>query len=134
MHRLSILVPSLVALSAGLAGCNTTATDNTILEPTRDQRIDSLALATCARYAACNGYGTSAGQKYPDQATCRGDYTTKAAEMWPVATCGSGRINNTAFLQCEESTKQVACTGDAWDGVVALGSCTASRVCTDPPH
>ncbi len=125
---------SLAILVATSSGCNTSTTDNTLLEPTRDQRIDSLAVATCSRYQACNGYGTASGQKYPDQATCLTDYTTKAATMWPVADCGNGRISNAAFVSCEESTKQVACTGDAWDGVVAYGSCTSAKVCTDQPQ
>lgn len=125
---------SLFILLSTVAACNTSTTDNTLLEPTRDQRIDSLAVATCARYQACNGYGTATSQKYPDQATCRADYTSKAANAWPIDQCGNGRINNGNFVTCEESTKQVACTGDAWDGVVAYGACTAGKVCTDPPH
>ena len=129
----SILIVASI-LAGALSACNTSTTDNTILEPTRDQRIDSLAIATCSRYQACNGYGTATGQKYADQQACRTDYTTKAATAWPIEQCGNGRINNAAFVSCEESTKQVACTGDAWDGVVAYGACTAAKVCTDAPH
>lgn len=117
-----------------MAACKTTATDNTILEPSRDQRIDSLAAATCSRYQACNGYGTGTGQTYATEASCRQDYSSKAASAWPVAKCDSGRINNTNYNICEESAKQVACTGDAWDGLVAMGKCGSDKVCIDAPH
>lgn len=123
---------SLTLAVASGCGCNTSNTDNTPLEANRDQRIDALAKAACKRYEACNGYGTGANQKYTSEAICRADYTTKAANAWPIEECGNGRINNANFIACEESTKQVACTGDAWDGLVALGKCTSSKVCTDP--
>lgn len=125
------ILPFIAAL-AFFVGCNSTAADNTALEPTRDQRMDSLASEACGRYDACNGYGAS--KKFVDAAACKQSYTVKAAEIWPVAACGNGRINNSNYSACVETVKQVACTGDTWDGIVAGGSCSSGKVCTDPAH
>lgn len=121
---------SLLAILSGIVGCNTSATDNTVLEPTRDQRIDSMASEACSRYEACNGYGS--GKKYASSDACKQDYKTKATEAWSVDKCSSGRINNANYLSCVDSVKQVACTGDIWDAIIAAGKCGPDKVCTDP--
>ncbi len=122
---------ALLVVFGGALGCNNEATDDTMVEPTRDQRIDSMANEACARYEACNGYG--ADKKFASAATCKQEYKTHAAEAWPVAKCSDGKIDNSSYLICVESIKQVACTGDIWDGIVAAGNCTAAKVCTDAP-
>ena len=121
-----------LAVACAIFGCNTSATDNTPLEASRDQRIQNLAQEACYRYEACNGYGT--GKKYLTADACRQDYNTKTAEAWPVDQCSNGRINNNNYSACVESVKQVACTGDVWDLIVAAGKCTSDKVCTDAPH
>lgn len=115
-----------------LCSCNTAATDNTPLEASRDQRIENLAGEACNRYEACNGYGAS--KKFLSGSACREDHNVKMAQAWPVEACSNGRINNNNYATCVESVKQVACTGDVWDSIVAAGKCTSDKVCTDSPH
>lgn len=127
-----ILFLSMVAIVGCVAGCNTESADNTVLEPTRDERIDSLAGEACSRYEGCNGYGSN--KKYVSADACKQDYKSKAAAAWPVEKCANRQINNANYLSCVESVKQVACTGDIWDAIVVAGKCNSDKVCSDPAH
>lgn len=115
-----------------LIGCQTSEVDGTPLEATRDQRIDNVANEACGRFESCNGYG--AGKEYASANSCKQDYKSKMTAAWPVDQCGNEQIDATSYDNCLESIKQVACTGSIWDGIVAVGKCTAKKVCTDAPN
>ena len=112
-------------------GCNSEVADDTPVEATREQRIDNLANEACGRYEACNGYGTD--KQYASAEVCKQEYKTKASEAWPIAKCADNQFDNSNYAICVDSVKQVACTGDIWDGITAVGTCTAEAVCTDGP-
>lgn len=121
--------------------CNSSETDDTIIEPSRESRIDSLADAVCDRYedtgAGCPGYGTGADQKYANETDCENDFRAKATNLWPADRCSGGRIDSTHFQACEDSAKNFACSSGGQnivDAVVALDDCNANAVCTDPPN
>ncbi len=124
-----------------IAGCSNTATDNSPLEPSRDSRIESLAVAACDRYgdtsSGCPGYGTASSQKYATRSDCTRDFENRAATLWPDNQCSNGRINSVGYKRCEDRTKTYACstgTENFYDAIAALDECKASAVCTDAAH
>lgn len=129
-----------------VAGCGDDANDNhngtggtsgQSSDPSREERIQSIAVAACARYAdaeaGCPGYGTSSDQPYQTQADCLRDFEDKAGDLWPANECGNGRINDAKYRTCEDRAKVVACSQSLWDAIGALDECKADSVCTDPP-
>lgn len=131
-NQLSLLLLPTISL----LGCSSDAVDDTPLEPSRDTRIQTLAIAACDRYgdtdAGCPGYGS--GKKYATTADCQRDFEKVAADLWPDAQCSNGRIDSSAYQQCEDRAKTFACsTGmqNAFDAVAALEECKASKVCSD---
>lgn len=115
------------------------ATDNTLLEPSRDSRIESLASAACAHYgdkgSGCPGYGTGSDQKYATQADCESEFQAQAVKLWPDAECNRGQISAEGYTKCEDRAKTYACStgvSSFFDAISALDECKASKVCTDP--
>lgn len=128
---------SVIAFLPCAVACS--STDNTILEPSRDSRIASLASAACGHYgdksSGCPGYGTGANQKYATAGDCERDFQQQASKLWPDDRCNSGQINGSAYDACEGKAKVYACsTGAAsfFDAIAALDECKADKVCTDP--
>lgn len=123
---------------AFIPACDGDAADDTVVEPSRESRIDSLASAVCNRYgdtgAGCPGYGSASGQKYATASDCEADFHTKAADLWPADKCGSGRIDNSRYELCVDRAKNYACSAGAQnivDAISALDDCSASKVCVD---
>lgn len=126
-------------VSIGAVACSSTDVDNTILEPSRDARISSLASAACEHYgdvgAGCPGYGTGDGQRYATEGDCERDFESKASDLWPDADCNRGQISAAAYERCEQRAEVYACSTGAssvFDAIAALDECKASSVCTDP--
>lgn len=123
-----------------LAACDSDSADDTIAEPSRESRIETLAEASCERYAdtagGCPGYGTNEGQKYADESACENDFEQRAEDLWPVARCNDGRIDANRFEACVNRAKNFACStgGQAiLDAISALDECKADTVCIDSP-
>lgn len=123
-----------------VAACNSDDADDTAIEASRAQRIDSLADAACDRYedtgAGCPGFGTGNDQKYANEDACENDFKQKAENLWPVAKCNDGQIDANRFDACVARVKSYACsTGgqNFLDGISALGECSADNVCVDSP-
>jgi hypothetical protein len=115
------------------------AVDNTILEPSRDTRIKSLASAACSHYgdkgSGCPGFGTGADQKYASQADCESEFQSQAVKLWPDAECNRGQISAEGYAKCEARAESYACStgvSSFFDAISALDECKASKVCTDP--
>ena len=112
--------------------------DNAMNEPTREQRITSIAAAACARYAdaeaGCPGYGTASDQPYQTENDCLRDFEDRAGELWPSNSCSNGRINDAKYRTCEDRAKVVACSQGLWDAIAALEECSAGEVCSDPAN
>lgn len=128
------------ALLAFLPGCNSDAADDTALEPTRDERIRSLANAACDRYedtdAGCPGFGTGDDQRYETKGDCVRDFESRGSTLWPNERCGQGQIDNARFESCVDRAENFACsTGlqNISDAISALNECNADTVCIDPP-
>lgn len=128
-----------LAVILSSTACSSSDTDNTILEPSRDSRISSLAAAACAHYgdksSGCPGYGTGSDQKYATVGDCERDFESQAAKLWPDNECNRGQINAAAYEQCEGRAEAYACSTGAtnfFDAIAALDECKADKVCTDP--
>ena len=143
MNRNTILfslpVLSLVSLLGVACTDNSTTTDDTPLEPSRDGRISSLASDACDHYAdtgaGCPGYGTGSTQKYATESDCKAAFTKRAADLWPAAQCTDRRIDSANFQRCDDRAKTFACStgfSSIFDALSALDECKASAVCTDP--
>lgn len=124
----------------GVAACNSDDADDTVVEASRAQRIDSLADTACDRYedtsAGCPGYGSGDGQKYANEDACENDFKQKAENLWPVARCNDGQIDAARYDACVARVKSFACsTGgqNFLDGISALSECSADNVCVDNP-
>lgn len=119
---------------------NSTAIDDSPLEPSRDSRIESLASSACARYAdtgaGCPGYGTGSGQTYATEGDCERAFSDRAADLWPADKCSDGRIDSARYQSCESRAKAFACSSgvtNIFDAIEALDECKASQVCIDAP-
>jgi hypothetical protein len=121
------------ASMAIFAGCGDEI-DNTILEPSRETRIEQLAETACDRYEECVGYGTGSGQTYQSETDCEIDLQQRAAALWPVDRCGGGRIDNIRYDACAAAVRAGACGAGLIDAIAALADCNADKVCTDPPR
>jgi len=135
---IALSLASFVGLACACTN-NSTATDDTPLEPSRDARIRSLASAACDRYAdtaiGCPGYGTGSSQTYATEGDCERDVEERASNLWPAARCSDDRIDSAAYQRCEDRVKTYVCsTGvtNVFDGIAALEECDADRVCVDP--
>ncbi|MBX3216782.1 MAG: hypothetical protein KF850_32405 [Labilithrix sp.] len=133
-----LVVLPLLGLLVVAPACSGEDADDTIVEPSRESRIESLASAVCERYAdtgaGCPGYGTGDDQKYATESDCEADFHTKAANLWPAERCDSGRIDNARYESCVTRAKNYACSEGAQnivDAISALDECSASKVCTD---
>lgn len=136
----SSVVTLTLTLCAACAADNSTTTDNTPLEPSREGRITSIAKTACERYGdargGCPGYGTAANQKFATEGDCLRDFEQRANSLWPADRCSDGRINSSGYQRCETEVKSYACSGgvgNVLDGIVALDQCNAAKVCTDSP-
>lgn len=126
------------AASVACAGENA---DDTVVEPSLDQRIDGLAEAACDRYAdtssGCPGYGTADDQKFETESACRNDFKAKASDLWPASECADRRVDDGRYEKCVERVKAFACSQggqNLLDGFAALSECDADEVCTDAPR
>lgn len=121
-----------------LSSDNTGGTGGTpqFTEPSREERIESLARAACARYAdeaaGCPGYGTGDDQVYQTAADCERDFEGRASDLWPNDECGQGQINPGRYDVCEDRAQLAACSQNLFDSIGALAECNADEVCTDP--
>jgi hypothetical protein len=124
-------------VASALTGCSSAPPP---APPSRESRIQSLAVTVCGHYgdttAGCPGYGTKQGQKYADEKSCENDFQQQAENLWPVDKCNEGQIDDSRYNTCLSRAETYACsTGvqNALDSVAALGDCNADKVCIDHP-
>lgn len=139
IRKTSLTLGALACSVLFSTACNDDASDDTIVEPSRESRIDNLADEACDRYAdtgaGCPGYGTGSDHKYATEADCENDFRSKASDMWPADRCDNGRIDNSRYQTCIDRVKNFACSSGGQsilDAVSALSECNADQVCTDP--
>lgn len=125
-----IAMPCAALMIASSIGCS--AADDTVVEPSRETRVQYIANEACKRFDECGNIGEGDGNTYPNMDECRSDMENKFYDLWPANECSDGRIDQAAYDNCVDRAQVYSCDDNLFEFISYYNECNADDVCTDP--
>lgn len=97
--------------------------------PSRAERIEFMALATCDRQEVCENVGDD--EEFDDYDECVAEFTEAYEDLWPATRCPADSFDDPTYEDCRSRARNADCDDDLGDLLRFLGECNANQVCSD---